>query len=94
MTFGCTPRPVKFMEQLIGIIAILGYVTYIFGKEDRLLRFSQNLKERFRERRARSSRRRISHHEYIEKVVDNANEKYWEQKKIAEGKEKVRKNFL
>lgn len=83
------------MEQVIGVLLILGYITYIFGREDRFLRFSQNLKERFNERRAtRLARRRILHHEYIEKVVKHANEKYWEEKKVAEGKEKVRKNFL
>ena len=82
------------MEQLIGVLVILGYVIYVFGREDRFLRFSQNLKERFKEGSASRRLSHLSHHEYIEKVIDSANEKYWEEKKIAEGKEKVRKNFL
>jgi hypothetical protein len=59
------------MEQVFGIILLLSYITYILGKENRLLRFSERLGQRFHRRH-----RRISHHEYIEKVVDSANEKY------------------
>lgn len=79
------------MEQVIGVLMILGYISYVFGKEDRLLRFSEGLKERFNQRRRT---RQISHHEYIKQVVDNANEKYWTEKEIAADKERVKKNFL
>ncbi|MFA5154945.1 MAG: hypothetical protein WC453_00775 [Patescibacteria group bacterium] len=78
------------MEQLIGIVAILIYLSYIFGHEKDWLKFS----ERFKERWHRQRRRRLNHHEYIEQVVDSANEKYWVQKRAAADKERVKKNFL
>ncbi|MFA5184029.1 MAG: hypothetical protein WC456_00715 [Patescibacteria group bacterium] len=76
------------MEQVIGIILLLSYISYILGKEGRFLSFSERLGKRLH------SRRRISRHEYIEKVVAGANQKHWAEKRLAEDRERVKKNFL
>ncbi len=78
------------MEQVIGVLLLLSYISYVLGKEKKFI----NLADRLDRWRRRPARRKISHHEYIEKVIDSENERYWTEKQIAADRERVKKNFL
>ena len=78
------------MEQLIGVLIVLSYISYMLGREKNFI----NLSGRLEKWRQRPARRGVSRHEYIENVLQSNNEKYWAEKKIAADKERVKKNFL
>ena len=78
------------MEQVIGVVIVLSYITYVLGREKKFI----NLSRRLNKWRSQPSRRKISRQEYIQEVIKSENEKYWAEKKRAADKERIKKNLL
>ncbi len=78
------------MEQLIAVILLLSYIIYVLGREKNFVNLSERLDELHKRR---PERHKISSREYLKKVKERSNERYWEQKRLAADQNGLRKIF-